>query len=717
MDADIRIRVIVQRIVFSKDEWHIMTCSYVNKRGKITVTGFFDFVREGQMLEVVGQYEQHKTYGLQFRAKTFSPVMPKEAEGIEAYLSKGFVKGIGKSYAKRLYEKFGDKTLEIIDKFPGRLTEVEGIGKKRKQKIIKAWRSEKERETEKRETIIALLGLGYGKAMAMKLWSKYKEKALDYARRNPYGFISSVRNYGFQTADKIALGNGMPPDSPRRIDATIKYMLKEAQKEGHCYLERSELVQKTMELIDVDEEKIQAIINFMLEKGRLRKGPEDSIYLKSMYIYETHAAASIRILLDHEPEGIPSESFLNKALLDVSDISYTSEQLRAIKGVFHNPVSIITGGPGTGKTTTLRAIIRICQRLEWKTALAAPTGRAAKRASESANIPAQTIHRLLSYEPRRHKFFYGAENPLPAKFIIIDEMSMVDASLFYSLASAISVGTHLVMIGDVDQLESVGPGAVLSELVRNRDITIFRLSKIIRQKADSMIVQAAHSLLRGEMIDIQNEKGNDFFFIEETDDAKSAQIIASLVEKRLPNYYKIAHDDIQVLTPMHRGILGTQYLNTLLRNRLNPPRSKLREDLDEIEFRPGDRVMQTENNYDLDVYNGDWGKIRKITDDGLVVSFEKDVLYPKSYASQLTLAFATTIHKSQGSEYPAVVLPLTKSHFIMLDRNLIYTAFTRAKKLLILVGNRDALKIATSNFRKVQRNTNLSHYIDSCQSE
>ncbi len=696
----IKLKLLVERITWEKEDWKILRCKNLDTRGDITAVGYLEDVRAGQTLLAEGHYEIHKQYGRQFRVEGFSPILPREEEGVLHFLSKGFVKGIGKTYAQRLYDKFGKDVLEIIDENPKKLLSVPGIGRKRQKQIISAWKKEKDQNELKRETMIGLLGLGFTEGMARRIWSEYKDNALPIARRNPYAFIYRIKYYGFQTADKIALSNGIAPSSNVRLKASIRYALEEGKTSGNTCLPRGELLDFLSEKGDFERDKVEQMLDRLLRDERLVSGPDDYIYLRNMYAYEFEAAQNVFHLLNaniKSPKMDGVEDFISRK----SKIRYTDQQLRAIKGVFLTPMSIITGGPGTGKTTTLRAIIKVAEKLEWPLRIAAPTGRAAKRASESSGREAETVHRLLEYSPKG--FQINRENPLNAKILVIDEMSMVDAPLFHAITEALKAGTHLVMIGDIDQLESVGPGAVLSELVKSDKVPVFRLTQIIRQGKNSGIVPAAHSLINGEMPLIENNPDGDIFFMEERDTEKAAQKIVELASRRLPSYYGIDPSRIQVLTPMHKGMVGTEYLNSAIRNILNPGQGE--------GFQRGDRVMQTENNYDLNVFNGDWGYVVKRSDDKLLVDFGRTVEYPLAHESQLTLAYAVTIHKSQGSEYDAVVLPVSKAHFIMLGRNLFYTAFTRAKKLLVLVGDPDALSIAVSTERKTFRHTNLAHYI------
>ena len=714
-----RIKVHVQKVIYRTESFAVLKCTYSTRPDQeIVVVGSFDDIRPGLFLEVVGNFSVHKRFGQQLSVKSYSKILPEEADGIEKYLSKGFVRGIGKGYAKKLFEYFGKDVLKIIDQHPERLSEVPGIGKKRQEAIINSWEKERRKELAKRETLIALLGLGFSQMVSQKIWEMYREEGLAIARRNPYSFISHIHRFGFQTADKIALKNGLPPDSKKRIAAGLFYTLKTAENDGHCYLPKDILAEYCSTILDVSIDRITGEIDLLIKNNQIIEGPDHSIYSIAMYSYEKEAANRLNALLAYPIDFKINSKTIESSIASNIPIQYTDEQLRAIRGVFENPVSIITGGPGTGKTTTLRAIIDIGRRLNFNIMVAAPTGRAAKRASESAGMNAITIHRMLHYEPYKGKFMNDSDNPLSADMIIVDEVSMVDAQLFYSLIIAVSQGTLLVLVGDIDQLESVGPGAVLRQLVSYDNISLFRLTKIIRQKEESMIIQATHSILEGIPPIFDNRKDGDFFFIAEENPLRCVNTIVDLVSKRLPDYYKIDPVDIQVITPMHKGELGTTNLNKKLRHAINPSgkvdeSSTIELTTGNIEFRLGDRVMQTENNYDIDVYNGDWGIVKKISEDGMVVSFDRDILYPTSALYQLVLAYAVTVHKSQGSEYPAVVMPLSTAHFIMLDRNLIYTAFSRAKRLLIVVGSPKALEMAVSNLKKTERYTNLGYFLNS----
>lgn len=664
------------------------------------VVGVFPRLNEGETLELEGEWFTHPKFGRQFKAQSFSIKQPDSKVGITKYLASGLVRGIGKVTAEQIVAKFGERTLDILDNNIDRLTELPGIGEKRVETIKKSWSQQKNL----RNIMIFLQGYGITPTMAMKIYKKYGEGTIETVKEDPYQLVYDIRGIGFRSADEIGEKMGFRHDDPARIKAGIVYALYESTASGHTYLPEEHLRDQVKQLLDIEIsyrdpllEELEAMERIYIEDGR--------IYPTQFYLAERAIEQRISHLLQspHEIPKYQSEQFT------FADVDYSEEQIAAMRKSIENKLLILTGGPGTGKTTTLKGIIKIYDELEKKIMLAAPTGRAAKRMTETIGLTAKTIHRLLEYNPSTNEFSHRIGNPLECDLLVVDEMSMIDTLLMQTLLNAVKDTATVLMVGDVDQLPSVGAGNVLRDLIDSGQIPVVTLTKIFRQAEQSKIVVTAHEINKGSLKSIENERESDLFFIEEPDDQNVPELILDLYQNRLPATYGFdPQNDIQVLTPMYKTIIGADNLNGLLQERTNPGKSVITKG--SRKYKIGDKVMQLRNNYDKDIYNGDIGFILGADTDKSVlnISFgEKVVAYEFNDLDDLTLAYAITVHKSQGSEYPCVIMPVSTAHYIMLQRNLIYTAITRASKLMVMIGTKKALNIAVNNNKVVNRYTTL----------
>jgi exodeoxyribonuclease V alpha subunit len=697
----------VARITYVSEEtqYVVARLDVPGKPDPVTIVGTVLSLTPGETLRVHGRWSHHPKYGEQFKVDRYESVVPATIVGIQKYLGSGMIKGIGPVFAKRLVDSFGGDTLKVIEETPGRLAEVEGIGPIRQQRITTAWAEQREI----REVMLFLQGHGVSPAYAVKIFKTYGQAAIATVRENPYRLARDIRGIGFKTADKIAREVGIPADSPLRAAAGILHTLNELTDEGHTYVPEAELLRAAEEVLEIPTAILpealsalsadEAVVVEPLAAGR-------AVYLKSLHVSEVQFARRLMDLL-RAPRAVPPLD-MTQALPWVegkTGLALTEEQRQAVRLAFQEKLLVITGGPGTGKTTILQAVIRLLEAKKLRMHLASPTGRAAKRLAEVTGHEASTLHRLLEWNPREGGFQRNARNPLETDVIVVDEVSMIDVLLAHHLAQAIPLPATLLLVGDADQLPSVGPGTVLKDLLAVPAIPAVRLTTIFRQAAQSRIVSNAHRLNRGEFPDLSVtalDQRQDFFFIAEDDPPKLQDLIVDLARRRLPSKYGLDPlADIQVLTPMHRGPIGAGQLNAALQAALNPPRNGAPELLRGGRiFRVGDRVLQLRNNYDKGVYNGDLGRIAAIepSEQSVVVQIDdRDVSYDFSDLDELALAYAVTVHKSQGSEYPAVIVPVHTTHYLMLQRNLLYTAVTRAKRLLVLVGTRKALAIATKN--------------------
>jgi exodeoxyribonuclease V alpha subunit len=709
---------LLEKISYHNEENDFVVAKLREKEKKelTTIVGNLSGVNPGESLKLTGKWVQNKRFGEQFQVESFEVTVPATLHGIQKYLASGLIEGIGPIMSERIVEKFGIHTLEVIEKKPERLSEVEGIGPKRISMIRKAWGEQKEIK----EIMIFLQGHGVGAAFSAKIYKQYGDQSIERVRENPYRLAHDIYGIGFMTADKIAQNLGIDRNSLIRAKAGLLYVLNQLTEEGHVYYPETQLVHKAKEILHVDEEIVTLAVRELSKEKELfledldPEGHLRAAYLSPFYVAETGVAQRL-INLKESPSNI-RPIHPEKAIEWVQqklNIELAQKQEEAVLLAATSKVLIITGGPGTGKTTIITAILRIFQQLKLRILLAAPTGRAAKRMNEATGWEAKTIHRLLEYSPHKGDFKRDQDDPLEADVVIIDEASMVDTLLMYHLLKAIPSHAHLILVGDVDQLPSVGPGNVLKDIIRSGKFTVVRLTEIFRQARESMIVVNAHKVNEGQLPvlkEIDQPEKTDFQFIQEEDPEKILQNILDLCSEKIPRDFRF-HPlrEIQVLTPMHKGTIGVTNLNIELQKRLNPGQSGITRGA--WTFRVGDKVMQIVNNYDKDVFNGDIGWISKINPEEREVVIEFDgrgVPYDYSDLDEVVLAYAVSVHKSQGSEYPVVILPVVTQHYMLLQRNLIYTGITRAKKLVIMVGTKKALAIAIRNNKPQRRYTFLS---------
>jgi exodeoxyribonuclease V alpha subunit len=694
----------------------------LNQEGLATVTGSLPEVTPGEFLKLSGRWEKHPQHGLQFTVEVCEQSLPASVEGIRRYLGSGLIKGIGPRLAERIVVCFGEKTLDIIENQPEDLHKVPDIGEKRIQIIRLAWQEQKRIK----DIMIFLHGHGVSTNLAVKIYKQYGEQSLQVVQTNPYQLARDIFGIGFKTADKLARALGLAVDHPSRIEAGLIYALNEMSNEGHVYAPEETLIARACELLNLPAELIPDGIkrlsqedrvyldHFSMDKSQSDKNihEETAVYLTPFYHGEVGVAERLQLLNRSTRIGeIHSQDYLpGTDNLSLIENNLSPEQMQAVKVGLVNPVSVITGGPGTGKTTTLKTLIRVLKEEHKLYALAAPTGRAAKRLSEATGCPASTIHRLLGFSPGKG-FQHNEDNPLPMDFLIIDEVSMLDLLLANHLLKAIKPGTHLILVGDVDQLPSVGAGDVLHDIIASGSVPVSRLTQIFRQASGSQIISNAHLINQGKMPLFPADNQDCFLFSVETPE-EAAQWVEDIVCQRIPNKFNLdPQSQVQVLSPMYRGPVGVDALNNRLQSRLNPPSSQKTEHsfFGQL-LRLGDRVMQNQNNYDKEVFNGDIGHISQLLNEEqtLTVNFDgRHVIYEWSEVDQLTLAYAITVHKSQGSEFQAIVMPIMTQHYLMLQRNLLYTAITRAQKLCVLVGNRRAIRIAVNNNKVLDRYTAL----------
>ena len=706
-----RLRCVVERITFQNEQngYSVIKCRAKGYTDLVTVVGSMPEVHVGSVLELGGNWRIDAKYGRQFAMETYEEALPATVYGMEKYLGSGLVKGIGPKYAKAIVRQFGAETLNVIEEEPLRLLEVPGIGDTRVEWIRKSWEEQKEIKN----IMMFLQGHNVSTSHATKIYKTYGNESISVVRDNPYRLADDIWGIGFKTADTIAFKMGFGKEKYERLRSGILYTLNRLAEDGHCYATREQLIETGAELLEVDISLVSMTLDDMVHTKDLitesvPESEEKVIYLPPFWFAEAGTARRLKRIASAQPEkSIPSEDLAEQMRM-MTGFEYDETQLEAIRQAMEQKILILTGGPGTGKTTTTLGIIRAFQSAGAEILLAAPTGRAAKRLSETTGMEAKTIHRLLEMKPPEG-YQRNEENPLRGDVLILDECSMIDILLMYNLLKAIPEGMRLIMVGDVDQLPSVGAGNVLRDLIDSGAYPVVRLMKIFRQAQTSRIILNAHRINQGQMPEIKNAESRDFFFMEREDPEAAASEIVSLVSKRLPAHYHIASDMIQVLTPMQRGVVGAANLNTVLQQAVNPGEKGLKRG--GFVFREKDKVMQIRNNYDKEVFNGDIGVIVQADEEGreLTVQFDgREVAYDVSELDELTLAYATTIHKSQGSEYPIVVMPVLMTHYVMLQRNLVYTGVTRAKKILVIVGSRKALWTAIRNTNVTQRNTLLA---------
>ncbi|MCC2164154.1 ATP-dependent RecD-like DNA helicase [Brotaphodocola catenula] len=719
-----RIRGVVERITYQNPEngYTVLKCAVKNYNDLVTVVGNLLDVNVGSVLLVDGNWKIDSKYGRQFLAESWEETMPATVFGIEKYLGSGLIKGVGPKFAKRIVQKFGTETIEVIESDEKRLLEVEGIGKKRIQMIHESW----EKQKEIKNIMLFLQDHGVSTAFAGKIYRQYGNESIQIVKENPFRLADDIWGIGFRTADGIAQKLGFEKDDFARIRSGIMYTLSALADEGHVYAEREQLIKKAVELLEADEMCIAGAIEKMRENKDLiceawREEEGDSIYLPPFYYAETGVASRLRRLTQtpaqdrlwtslmqaRQKTGNQDLSVDVKKIQERVHMEYDEVQTEAIRQSAISKVMVLTGGPGTGKTTTTQGIITAFQSFGLKILLAAPTGRAAKRMTEATGLEAKTIHRLLECKPPEG-YQKNEENPLEGDVLIVDECSMIDIVLMNSLLKAIPLGMRLILVGDIDQLPSVGAGNVLRDIMDSGTVPVIRLTRIFRQALSSRIITNAHRINQGQMPDISNGADTDFFFTSKEEPEEAAEEIVKLVKTKLPRYYAVAPSQIQVLTPMQRGVVGAGKLNLMLQEALNPQGDQLFRS--GYAYRINDKVMQIRNNYEKEVFNGDIGLVVSVDMQNRVLSVDFDgriVSYESTELDEIVHAYATTIHKAQGSEYPIVVMPVLMSHFVMLQRNLIYTGITRAKKVLVIVGTKKALAYAVRNVTVTKRNTHL----------
>ena len=703
------LRCVVERITYQNPEngYSVLKVKVKGYNDLVTLVGNLLEVPVGSVLLCRGEWKVDKRYGSQFVAATWEETMPATVYGIEKYLGSGLVKGIGPRFARAIVQRFGTETIDIIETEIERLYEVPNIGRKRVAKIRESW----EKQKDIKNVMLFLQGYGVSTAYAAKIYREYGKESIDKVRENPYRLADDIWGIGFKTADGIAAKMGYEKEDPRRCRSGILYTLGQLSDEGHVYAGEEQLVKTAGQLLEAGETAIRDTLAGMLQAEDLILD-KDAIYLPPFYHAECGTSRRLRDLAESTGRSLFDGLFDPSSLTAETGIEYDEVQLAAIRQAVTSKVMVLTGGPGTGKTTTTQGIIAALKKAGLRVLLAAPTGRAAKRMSEATGMEAKTIHRLLEYNPQ-DGYKRNDENPLEGDALIVDECSMIDILLMNNLLKAVPVGMRLVFVGDIDQLPSVGAGNVLRDIIDSQRIPVVRLVRIFRQAQKSRIVMNAHTINQGRFPDTSNGRDTDFFFMREDDPERAAETIVRLVKERLPRAYRESPDRIQVLTPMQRGVVGAANLNLLLQQALNPSGPSLGRG--GYTYRQGDRVMQLRNNYAKDVFNGDLGYIREVdTEDRmLTVDFDgKKVEYDVTELDELTLAYATTIHKAQGSEYPIVVMPVLMTHFVMLQRNLIYTGITRAKKICVLLGAAKALAYAVRNVSVLKRNTRLKERLN-----
>ena len=707
----IKLRCVVEHITYQNQEngWSVMKVKVKGYDTPVTLTGSLLDVPVGSVLLVDGDWRVDPKYGQQFVAQSWTEVMPATLYGIEKYLGSGLVKGIGPVYAKAIVNRFGLETIDIIENDIERLLEVPRLGRKRMEKIRESW----EKQKDIKEVMVFLQGHGVSTAFAAKIYRKYEKESIAKVKENPYLLADDIWGIGFKTADSIASKMGYEKNDPRRCRSGILYTLNELAEEGHVYAEPEQLVEAAVKLLNAEEAPVRQALASMIESKDVIADNE-AIYLPPFYYAENGSAKRLQALLsektlfDGNIAAEPESEYGSKS----NCIVYDGVQQFAIQKALESKIMVLTGGPGTGKTTTTQGIIEAFKSRGMNILLAAPTGRAAKRMTEATGMEAKTIHRLLEYNPM-DGYKRNEENPLEGDALIVDECSMIDILLFYNLMKALPENMRLILVGDIDQLPSVGAGNVLHDIIDSQKIPVVRLTRIFRQAQSSRIVMNAHAINAGNFPNIQNGHDTDFFFIRQEDADETVKTIIGLVRDRLSKTYGYPPKEIQVLTPMQRGTVGAANLNIELQNTLNPSGPSLARG--GYTFRQGDKVMQIRNNYDKSVFNGDIGYITTVdtTERTLTVTFdERLVEYDVTELDELTLAYAVTIHKSQGSEFPVVVMPITMKHFVMLQRNLIYTGITRAKKICVLVGTTKALAYAVRNQTVSKRNTKLKERLN-----
>ncbi len=719
----------VEHIIYRNADNGYTVLNLVSGEEEITCVGIFSAIAEGENIEASGDYTDHPTYGKQFKVESFEEKAPEDEEAIERYLGSGAIRGIGLALAARIVRRFKADTFRIIEEEPERLAEVKGISERKAMEIA----DQVNEKRDLRQAMIFLQQYGITMNLAVKVYQQYGQEVYGIIRENPYRLADDIEGVGFRTADEIAVRVGIRMDSDFRIRSGILYVLLQASTEGHTYLPEEELTRRTGQLLEVGEEQIEKqYMDLAIERKIIMKQGENQtqIYAASFYYMEANTATMLKQLnVSYDVPDLEIEERVRR-IEKQTGMELDEHQMTAVKEAVCNGLLIITGGPGTGKTTTINTIIKYFEMEGLDIFLAAPTGRAAKRMSETTGFEARTIHRMLELNggvDGAAGFERNEQNPLETDVVIIDEMSMVDISLMHALLKAVAVGTRLILVGDVNQLPSVGPGSVLRDIIRSHECNVVMLTKIFRQASTSDIIVNAHKINQGEEVTLDN-KSMDFFFLKRYDADVIISVVLQLIKQKLPKFVDATPYDIQVLTPMRKGLLGVERLNGILQRYLNPPSPQKREkEHGDILFREGDKIMQTRNNYQLEweirtkyglsvdkgtgVFNGDMGIVREINDfaETMTVEFDEGrmVEYPYKLLDELELAYAITIHKSQGSEYPAVVIPLLSGPSMLMNRNLLYTAVTRARKCVTLVGNEVTFAQMVQNTSQQKRYSGL----------
>ena len=719
----------VEHIIYRNADNGYTVLNLVSGEEEITCVGIFSAIAEGENIEASGDYTDHPTYGKQFKVESFEEKAPEDEEAIERYLGSGAIRGIGLALAARIVRRFKADTFRIIEEEPERLAEVKGISERKAMEIA----DQVNEKRDLRQAMIFLQQYGITMNLAVKVYQQYGQEVYGIIRENPYRLADDIEGVGFRTADEIAVRVGIRMDSDFRIRSGILYVLLQASTEGHTYLPEEELTRRTGQLLEVGEEQIEKqYMDLAIERKIIMKQGENQtqIYAASFYYMEANTATMLKQLnVSYDVPELEIEERVRR-IEKQTGMELDEHQMTAVKEAVRNGLLIITGGPGTGKTTTINTIIKYFEMEGLDIFLAAPTGRAAKRMSETTGFEARTIHRMLELNggvDGAAGFERNEQNPLETDVVIIDEMSMVDISLMHALLKAVAVGTRLILVGDVNQLPSVGPGSVLRDIIRSHECNVVMLTKIFRQASTSDIIVNAHKINQGEEVTLDN-KSMDFFFLKRYDADVIISVVLQLIKQKLPKFVDATPYDIQVLTPMRKGLLGVERLNGILQRYLNPPSPQKREkEHGDILFREGDKIMQTRNNYQLEweirtkyglsvdkgtgVFNGDMGIVREINDfaETMTVEFDEGrmVEYPYKLLDELELAYAITIHKSQGSEYPAVVIPLLSGPSMLMNRNLLYTAVTRARKCVTLVGNEVTFAQMVQNTSQQKRYSGL----------
>lgn len=680
------------------------------RSGSIAVVGTFQAVGPGTRIRITGNFVTDARHGEQLRADVVVPIEPNTLVGLERYLGSGLIPGVGNALAKRIVDAFGLETLRVLDEQPDRLASVPGLGQRRIKDIKASWKAQRALSS----VLVLLQSHGASHNLALRIWKHYGDRAASVVQRSPYRLALEVKGVGFKTADRLAHAFGISHDHPERCQAGVIHMLEELSEAGHVYVPREELVLRVAEMLEVGEPHIEVALDALYASERIVIDGR-AVYLSYLHRAELEVTAAVQRLCSQSAKPIPGAEAAIEAFEKRGNLKLAPSQRSAVELAVSERIAIITGGPGVGKTTIIRAIVSVFQSKRRGVRLAAPTGRAAKRLSEATGQEASTLHRLLEFEPRSAEFQRGPEKPLDADVVIVDEASMIDLPLMRSLLLALPPAARIVIVGDADQLPSVGPGAVLRDLLESRVVPTVRLSEVFRQAETSAIVVNAHVILRGEMPETTSADSprGDFFIVPRKSAEEAAETVRELVAVRIPRRFGLdPRKDIQVLTPMHRGPAGTSALNEVLQRALNPDGPALEARGQKL--RLGDKVLQTRNDYDNEVFNGDVGVITAVDVEQrkLRVRFDaNEVEYEEGEVDALTLAYAMSVHKSQGSEYPAVVFPLLTSHFVMLAKSLLYTGVTRARKLCVLVADPKALSLAVSDARREERRTRLAERI------